>query len=102
MSDHLSFNELITEDIRLVILRALAEDAGYSLNESVLHQVLSLFGHKVSRDRVKTELSWLCEQGLVTLEHVASVYVATITRRGADAAAGHINVPGVKRPGPRG
>lgn len=101
-NDNLSFARLITEDIRLVLLRALQEDSGYSLNESVLHTVLELFGHKVGRDRVRTELAWLAEQGLVVIERVASVDVATITRRGADAAVGRIAVPGVKRPGPRG
>ncbi len=97
-----SYSDLITADIRLVILRALEEDAGYSLNESVLHSILAMFGHKVSRDRVRTELSWLAEQKLVTVEHVASVDVASLTGRGADVAAGRTIVPGVKRPGPRG
>jgi ribosomal protein L12E/L44/L45/RPP1/RPP2 len=95
------YKELITSDIRLVILRTLAEDDGYSLNESVLQSILSMFGHKVSRDRVKTELSWLKEQDLVTIETAISVQVATITSRGLDVASGHVVVPGVKRPGPR-
>ena len=101
MNDRLTFAELVTEDIRLVLLRTLEEDSGYSQNESVLHRVLEMFGHRISRDRVKTELTWLSEQGLVILEKVASVYVATITHRGADVATGRVTVPGVKRPGPR-
>ena len=95
------FAELVTSDIRLVILRALAEDLGYSHNESILHSILSEFGHQVSRDRVRTELGWLEEQGLLTVKDVAGCLVATVTQRGADVAAGNASCNGVKRPGPR-
>jgi hypothetical protein len=95
------FKELITSDIRLVILRALAEDLGYSHNESILHSVVEAFGHKASRDCIKSELAWLEEQGLLDLSDVAGCLVATITQRGADVAAGRAVVPGVKRPEPR-
>lgn len=98
----MSYAELIAADIRLVILRALAEDTGYSHNESVLQSVLEVFGHSISRDRIRTELNWLAEQGLVTLRDAAGYLVATLTGRGADVAAGRVTVPGVKRPRPRG
>lgn len=96
------FAELVTTDIRLVILRALAEDQGYSHNESVLQSVLEVFGHNCSRDRIRTELAWLAEQGLVTLRDAAGYLVATLTGRGGDVAEGRVIVPGVKRPRPRG
>jgi len=96
----MNFNELLTQDQRLVILRALAQDLGYSHNESIIHSIMERFGHKVSRDKVRTHLSWLSEQGLVTLEEVVGYYVATITTRGVDVANGAAIVPGVKRPGP--
>lgn len=98
----MSFAEQITEDIRLVILRALEEDAGYDLNESVLQSVLQELGHTVSRDRVRVELAWLKEQGLIQLKDVVGVQVAKLTARGADVATGRATVPGVKRPRPRG
>jgi Fe2+ or Zn2+ uptake regulation protein len=97
----MSFAEVVTADIRLVMLRALAEDTGYSHNESVLQSVLEVFGHGISRDRIRTELSWLAEQGLVTLRDAAGYLVATLTGRGGDVAAGRVTVPGVKRPRPR-
>jgi len=97
----MDYSELITQDIRLVILRTLAEEkTGYSLNESILQSVLGLFGHKVSRDRVRTELAWLSEQHLVNLTDVLTVKVAEITSRGLDVANGTVTVPGVKRPRP--
>jgi ribosomal protein L12E/L44/L45/RPP1/RPP2 len=97
-----SYQVLITEDRRLVILRALLEDAGYSHNESVLQSILAAFGHTVSRDQVRNLVSWLKEQELVHVEMVGDYMVAKLTGRGADVASGAATVPGVKRPAPRG
>jgi len=96
MSD---FSAFLREDQRLVILRILADLPAYRANSSVLTMGLANFGHGVSRDQTKTELHWLAEQGLVALEPVESVLVATLTERGADVAAGRARAPGVKRPG---
>lgn len=93
--------QLFIEDRRLVILRFLAEDKGYSLNTSVLQDALCAMGHNVSRDEVETLAAWLDEQGLVELEKVGRVTVLKLTSRGADVAAGRAVVPGVKRPMPR-
>ena len=98
----MSYMQLITEDRRLVILRALLEDAGYSHNESVLQSILSAFGHTVSRDQVRNLISWLKEQDLVHIDMVGDYMVAKLTARGADVATGAAAVPGVKRPGPKG
>jgi len=96
----MNYRELLEADRRLVILKALAEDPGYSHNESVLQSVLDLFGHRVSRDQVRTLLSWLAEQGLVELDRVSSCLVARLSARGGEVAAGRTVVPGVKRPAP--
>lgn len=99
----MSFAEHLAEDRRLVHLRLLAEAPGYAANESLLHTALSRFGHHVSRDQVRGDLAWLAEQGLVTAESIGpgiGLVVATITRRGLDAAHGRATVPGVKRPAP--
>lgn len=94
----MSLKDVIASDQRLVILRALA-DQSYALNDSVLQTVLDEFGHKLSRDALRTELAWLAEQQLVTLETVGGrITVATLTERGADVAAGRSKVPGVRRP----
>lgn len=99
MSD---FATRLAEDQRLVILRALAEDtACYELNESILHTILGDFGHRVSRDKVKTELRWLEEQGLITTSDIMGCTVARLSNRGLDVARGNVTVPGVKRPSPK-
>ena len=101
----IAYNELIDADRRLVMLRVLVEDAGYSQNEYVIQTCLEALGHNVSQDRLRTDLAWLAEQGLITVETVgannhALVLVAKLTGRGADVAQGKTIVPGVKRPRP--
>lgn len=93
------FANYIREDQRLVILRVLANMPSYTANSSVLHGALTQVGHNPSRDQIKTEIQWLAEQGLVTVENVFDLLVARITERGADVAAARITVPGVKKPG---
>ena len=93
--------ELLDADQRLVMLRSLI-DAGGEANESILQDCLDVFGHRVSRDQVRTHISWLAEQGLVAIENVGSYMVANLTGRGQDVAEGRSTVPGVKKPRPRG
>jgi hypothetical protein len=97
----MTFAERITQDRRLVTLRLLERTPGYSANESLLGLALEDFGHRSSRDLVRTDLAWLAEQQLVTTKEVAGVMIATATRRGLDVAAGKAFVPGVRRPAPR-
>ncbi|CAH3482825.1 hypothetical protein AI2694V1_0372 [Enterobacter cloacae] len=93
--------DLLDQDQRLVLLRSLL-DCGDSANESILQTCLQTYGHKVSRDTVRTQLAWLREQGLVTLSDVSGCYVAEITGRGDEVASGLDTIPGVKKPRPRG
>ena len=89
--------------LRLTILRLLAyQGGGYAANESVLSDGVNAMGFRVGRDRVKTAIAWLAEQGLVAVEEVEHMSVAILSQRGLDAAEGRIVVPGVKRPAPRG
>lgn len=93
------FAEYLREDIRLVILRVLAEMPSYTANSSVLAKGLGEFGHHPSRDVVKSEITWLGEQGLVTITKAEDVLVAKLTERGADVVHARTAVPGVKKPG---
>ena len=93
--------ELLDADQRLVMLRSLI-DAGGEANESILQDCLDVFGHRVSRDQIRTHITWLAEQGLVAIENVGSYMVANLTGRGQDVAEGRSTVPGVKKPRPRG
>ena len=97
MSD---FSRLLEEDRRLVILRLLAEAPDYRGNSYLLQSALDGFGHAVGLDRLVQDLAWLDEQGLVRIESVGAVTIATLTARGNDVATGRSRVPGVKRPAP--
>ncbi len=96
----MAFHQYEQEDRRLVILRLLAEDADYRINSSLIQRGLDMYAHAVSRDALHTELHWLQEQGLVTLESLNSVLIVTLSQRGLDTSQGRAVVPGVKRPGP--
>ena len=97
----MNFKDLKTRDMRLVMLLSIRDD-GDSLNESMLQEVLELYGHSVTRDRVRTEMRWLEEQGLVNINDISGILVAKLTGRGMDVACGRATVDGVKRPRPRG
>ncbi|OGB77383.1 MAG: hypothetical protein A2496_04485 [Burkholderiales bacterium RIFOXYC12_FULL_60_6] len=94
------FAKLVQADQRLVILLVLAQDPGYSHNEYVLREALAYMGHAISQDKLRTELAWLAEQGLVATTNPAGVVIAKLTGRGKDVATGVVVVPGVKRPEP--
>lgn len=96
----MSFKDLLTGDIRLVLLRSLREMSGYSANDSMLDQCLETYGHNISRDAVRTHLRWLEEQGLLQIEQVGQTLVARLTGRGDDVATGQAVVDGVKKPRP--
>lgn len=94
MSD---FNKLLTESIRLALLQALEQDPGYSHNENILQMILASVGHDVSADRVRTELRWLEEQGLLAITTVGELLIAKVTQRGVDVALGRSRVDGIGR-----
>lgn len=96
----MSYAQLVQEDRRLVILRILSESDHYSTNEHLLKMGLHAFGHNVGTDLARTELAWLKEQGLITVDEIGGVQIPKLTARGLDVAQGSTVVPGVKRPQP--
>jgi len=93
--------EIIARHRRLCILKLLEKDPDYSLNESILHDLVGEFGLQASRDVLRGDLAWLAEQGLAEISDVHGLQVATLTQRGADVAHGLATHPGVKRPSPK-
>lgn len=92
-----SFAEIVAADQRRVILETLAQDPDFAHNEDILAEALEYLGHSISKDKLRTELSWLQEQGLVSLQEHGPVIIARLTRRGEDVALGRTTVPGVRR-----
>lgn len=92
---------IINADRRLVFLRLLASDPDYASNGYVIKEALAAMGHQISFDQMHTDAAWLAEQGLITVTWPkAELCVCKLTMRGKEAAAGTINVPGVKKPEP--
>jgi len=96
-----SLARILAEDRRLVILRTLAEDHDYSVNDFVLKRALASLGHDVSRDMLRGDLTWLKDQGLLRVKVLddGTIWVATATEDGVDIARGRPH-PGVARPAP--
>lgn len=92
-----NYADHVTEHLRITMLRLLDESPAMRSNESVLVDAVGEYGFAPSRAKVRTELAWLEEQGLVRLEGDACL-VATLTGRGEDVAKCRATVPGVKRP----
>lgn len=90
--------ELRDAHLRITVLRLLAESPADALNDSMLYDLVSEFAFGVSRDKLRCELDWLGEQGLVAVEELRGLARATLTAKGADVAAGRVAHRGVKKP----
>lgn len=90
------------QHLRLSLLIVLSRSPGYSANDSVLSDALPMVGFRATRDQVRGELHWLAEQGLVELETLDDLIVATAKRRGAEIAQGLSTHPEIKRPSAKG
>lgn len=82
---------------RRAILTALSLARAYQLPLRALRDMLDDIGHVASTDRLRTDCTWLAEQGLVRAG-VADVWM--LTDRGLDVVMGRADAPGVQRPEP--
>jgi hypothetical protein len=95
-----AYAEHAAADARLIILRTLHSETSGTLNEVLLQQALETYGHRKSRDYVRTQLRALAELGAVTLREAGTVMVAAITRIGVDHVERRAVIEGVLRPSP--
>ena len=84
---------------RLAILQLLAEDSNYSLNDSLLKQMLAASGTAVSRDVLRAELAWLEDLGLVSQNALPSCTSVILREAGLDVAQGNKVIPGIAKIG---
>ena len=91
-------DEIIREDARLIILRALAEQVDERLHSELLVTVLESFGIRKTREWVHGELAWLVDMGAVKTATIGTVLVATLTEKGGRHLDRSIAIEGVKRP----
>ncbi|MBE0691522.1 MAG: hypothetical protein IH590_00290 [Aquamicrobium sp.] len=96
----MSYEQHLAEDARLVILKELAKQPGGSLNETLLARVLDTYGHRRSRDWLRTQLRKLDELGAIKLSEAGTVMIGEITRTGMDHVERRAVIDGVARPSP--
>lgn len=94
----MDMDTIIREDARLVILKALADDASETLSSSFLMPVLQTYGIRKDRAWLHDELKYLKEMGAITLIDANSVLIATLTEKGHRHVRREIEIAGVKRP----
>lgn len=95
-----TLSDLMTADRRLQLLRLLLDSPAYTASGNLLHNVVDSMGHAVSYDRIATDLAWLKEQDMVSINPRSGITLATLTARGVDVANGIASVPGIARPRP--
>ncbi|OYU38622.1 MAG: hypothetical protein CFE33_15130 [Pseudorhodobacter sp. PARRP1] len=96
MSD---MDQLIREDARLIILKALRDQTDERLNSSLLLEIIETFGGiRKTREWLHGELDWLAEMGAIKLNTAGSVKIATLTEKGAHHLERRIIIEGIKRP----
>lgn len=98
----MSFNDFVLRDLRLCLLRALAEQPGYTAGEVLLQTVAKSYGISRTRESIRTELAYLGQLGAVSLVEQGSYLIATLLRRGQDHVEGLIQLDGVNKPSPKG
>lgn len=96
----MSYDQFMTEDARLVILKELSRQPDGRLNDALLEKVLDVFGHRRSREWIRTQLRKLEELGAVHVTEAGTVLVAAITRAGVDHVERRSFFDGVARPSP--
>jgi len=94
------YEKHLAADARLTILKELANQLDGRLNETILVAVLDAFGHRRSREWVRTQVLKLKELGAVTTLEAGTVLIATITRVGLDHVERRSLIEGVARPSP--
>jgi hypothetical protein len=97
----MSLDKVIREEARLIILKELAAQPNYSLNESLLQVVLETFGIARPRAWVREEMNFLQSQGAITTTEIGTVFIGTLTDKGREHVEGRYLIQGIKRPGPR-
>ena len=90
--------ERYREDRRLGILALLEAARPIGLRVGLLADALADTGRAASGDALRTDLAWLAEQGLATVDACEDGDVARATERGVDVALGRARSPGVRVP----
>ena len=90
--------DILREQARLIILKALAAEVDETRNSDLLIQDLREFGIRKDRAWVHDELTWLKDMGAVSVFAAGTILVATLTEKGRRHIDREIAIEGVQRP----
>ncbi len=97
------YNDYYLSQLRLVILRILSEVPAYTCNNSALKEALKAWAFDVSLISFQSQLEWLRDAGLITIEDneiKPSIKILKITQRGLEVSQGLSEAEGVAKPSP--
>lgn len=92
------YAEMIAQDARLIILRALNDETSNTLNEALLQRTLEAFGIRRNREFTRTQIRALKDLGAVTTTEASDHLIAKLTQAGADHVERRTIIDGVARP----
>lgn len=95
------YKKWVDENIRLIILKELADDrTGGGSNTFLIQKVLERFSYRKSRDYIRNQFLWLEEQARAVRTIVEGSEISVeITRTGRDHVERRQVLSGVQRPG---
>lgn len=96
----MNFDEHLTRDARLVILKELNVQTDGRLNETLILAVLDSFAHRRTREWVRQQLRILADIGAISITEAGTVMIAQIKRLGVDHVERRTILEGVARPSP--
>lgn len=97
----MSFSDLVTKDARLRILQALQRQTDHRLGDTMLVPELDSWGHRRTREWIRTQLRALAELGAVDIVNDSpAVMVAELTRAGQDHVLRRGVIEGILKPPP--
>lgn len=94
----MSYLDHLREHMRLIILRALADEPNYTHNDAILDDIAKSYAVDRGRDFVRAEIRWLETIGAVSVKEMGGSLIVTATQRGVDHAERRLVIDGVRRP----
>ncbi|MEM9968477.1 MAG: hypothetical protein AAF755_10285 [Pseudomonadota bacterium] len=85
---------------RLAILRYLEQSQEFTSNISLITDLVNGVGVQSTRDQIATEISWLAENGFVSVEDNGGFIVTQATQAGVEIALGRASHPQIQRRSP--
>jgi len=90
--------DIVREQARLIVLKALAEQVNETLNSDLMRAELAAAGINKPREWLHDQLQWLKAMEAVTLISFGTILVATLTEKGAQHLRREISIEGIQRP----